>query len=156
MALVASALLTAGCGYSTEGLHRTDVKTVAVPIFQSSEFRRGLEYEMTRELIRMIELRTPYKVTQKETADSELTGTVVDLAETVVAQDDHDNVTEAQVTLHVTYEWKDLRTGLRLKGRPLHYAWHFAASERQTLRSAQTTAIRKLAELIVEDMENDW
>jgi hypothetical protein len=129
---------------------------VAVPVFQSSEFRRGLEVEMTRELVRMIELRTPYKVTQKDAADTILTGTVTDLKEIAVSRDDDDNVIESDATLYVTYEWKDLRTGTKLRGKPLRYAWHFAESEQQTLRSAQTTAIRKLAEMIVEDMEKDW
>jgi len=155
--LLASVAAATGCaGYTTDSLHPADVRTVAVPVFQSSEFRRGLEVELTRELVRMIELRTPYKVTQKETADTILTGTVVDLKETAVSRDDDDNVIESDATLYVTYEWKDLRTGTKRSGRPLHYAWHFAASEQQTLRSAQTTAIRKLAEMIVEDMEKNW
>jgi len=156
LALVLVAAPLAGCGYTTRGLHPEGIKTVAVPILQSREFRRGLEYELTRELVNLIELRTPYKVTAEERADSVLTGTVIDLQESVLTEDEDDVTTEAQVTLHVQYEWKDLRTGKVLRaGRP-HYAWHYAASEDLTLRSAQTTAIRKIAEAIVEDMEADW
>ena len=154
--VVLVAAMASGCGYTTGALHRTDVKTVAVPIFQSRDFRRGLEYEMTRELVNLINLRTPYKVAAQDTADTVLTGTVLGLTETVVAEDEDDETTEAQVTMAVEYEWKDLRTGKILRsGRP-HYAWHYAVSEAQTLRSAQTTAIRKLAEAIVEEMEQDW
>lgn len=145
-----------GCGYTTAGLHRTDVQTVAVPTFQSREFRRGLEQELTRELVRMIELRTPYKVTSQERADTIIEGQVIDLAEQVLAEDDDDVVTEGQVTLRISFRWKDLRTGKIIREGQPHQTWHFAVSEDQTLRSAQTMATRKLAERIVELMEEPW
>lgn len=156
VALVLVVGTLAGCGYTTSSLHPAGIRTVAIPIFQSSEFRRGLEYELTRELVNLVELRTPYKVTSQERADSLLSGTVLNLQQTVLTEDEDDVTTEAQVTLQVVYEWKDLRTGKVIRsGRP-HYAWYYATSEGQTLRSAQTTAIRKLAEAIVEDMEEEW
>ena len=154
LALLAGSIC--GCGYTTRALHRTDVRTVAVPIFESRSFRRGIEYELTRELINLIELRTPYKVTTQERADSLLKGTVIDLEETVLTEDEDDVTTEAQVTLHVEYEWKDLRTGQVIRAGQPHYAWYYAESEHLTLRSAQTSAIRKIAEAIVEHMEKDW
>ena len=155
-AILAALVVLSGCGYTTAGLHRTDVQTVAIPTFQSQEFRRGLEQELTRELVRMIELRTPYKVTSQERADTIIEGQVIDLAEQVLAEDEDDMVTEGLVTLRVSFRWKDLRTGQIIReGRP-HQTWHFAGSEDQTLRSAQTTAIRKLAERIVEEMEAPW
>jgi hypothetical protein len=64
--------------------------------------------------------------------------------------------TSAQVTLRVEYQWKDLRSGQVIRSGQPHYATSYAMSEWQTLRSAQTTAIRKLAEAIVEDMEKPW
>ena len=155
--LLATAAVLAGClGYTTEPLHRTSIRTVAVPIFQSDEFRRGLEMEFTKELIRMIELRTPYKVTSEEHADTVITGKIVDLLEGILTEDARDNATEIQTSLYVDYRWKDLRTGQILRsGRP-HQAYPYAPVEGQTLRSSTTFAIRKLAEQIVEDMEEDW
>lgn len=146
-----------GCGgYTAGSLHPADVRTVAVDIFESQEFRRGLEQEMTRELVNMILLRTPYRIADKATADTILKGKIIDLAETVLTEGEFDEVTEMQVTLYVEFEWKDTRTGkVRRPGKP-HYAWHYAPAEDLTLRSAQTTAIRKLAEAIVEDMEAGW
>jgi hypothetical protein len=111
---------------------------------------------MTRELVRMIELRTPYRIAELEQADTVLEGTVVDLAETVLAEDEDDTVIESQATVVVEYRWKDLRTGKILREGTRRQPWHFAQSEGQTQRSAQTTAMRKLAEGIVEDMESDW
>lgn len=150
------ALAATGCGYQTGSLHRDDIRTVAVPIFQSREFRRGLEQHLTEELVKMIELRTPYKVTSRERADTVILGTVENLTESVLAEDDRDELTEVQVGVTVTYTWKDLKTGEALRSGMPHEAWHYAPSEGQTLRSAQNTAMRRLAEQIVHDMEADW
>jgi len=154
--IAVTGLLTGCLGYTTDPLHRTDIKTVAVPIFQSDEFRRGLEMEFTRELIRLIELRTPYKVTSEERADTVITGKIVDLREGVLTEDDRDNATEIQTTLYVQYQWKDLRTGQVLRSGHPHQASPYAPVEGQTLRSSTTYAIRKLAERVIEDMEQDW
>ena len=155
--LIAVTGLLSGClGYTTDPLHRMDVKTVAVPIFQSDEFRRGLEFEFTKELIRLIELRTPYKVTSQEHADTVITGKIVDLQEGVLTEDDRDNATVIQTTLYVQYQWKDLRTGQVIRTGYPHQAYPYAPVEGQTLRSSTTYAIRKLAERVIEDMEKDW
>ncbi|MBN2582408.1 MAG: hypothetical protein JXL80_05020 [Planctomycetes bacterium] len=146
----------AGCGYSTDALHRTDIRTVAVPIFQSDEFRRGLEMELTEELKKMIELRTPYKIVNEEHADTIISGRIIDLRENVMTEDDRDRATEIQTSLYVHYEWKDLRSGQVLHTGSPKVAWYYAPRERQTLRSATTMTIRKMAETIIEDMESDW
>ena len=107
--------LAAGCGYSTDALHRTDVRTGAVPVFQSDEFRRGLEMELTEELKKLIELRTPYKVVNEENADTIIHGRILDLQESVMTEDDRDLATEIQTSLFVQCEWKDLRSGQVLR-----------------------------------------
>jgi len=154
-AAVACAALT-GCGYSTDALHRTDIRTVAVPVFQSDEFRRGIEMELTEELKKLIELRTPYKIVNEDHADTILTGRITDLQESVMTEDDRDRATEIQTSLNVQYEWKDLRSGQVLRAGVPTVSWYYAPAERQTLRSSTTMAIRKLAERIIEDMETNW
>src|SRR5262245_45600048 len=47
-------------GYSTKPLHDTEIRTVRVPIFENRTFRRGLEFDLTKEVIRQIEQKTPY------------------------------------------------------------------------------------------------
>ncbi len=55
-------LWVAGCGYTSVGddpknsyqwrsLYREDVRTVAVPIFQNKDFRRGVEFSLHRLLV---------------------------------------------------------------------------------------------------------
>ncbi len=158
--VVLAAAVGAGCaGYSTAPLHRTDVRTVAVPIFASHEFRRELEFELTKELVKTIEMRTPYKVVQDRTrADTELIGEIVDLVSPVLTEDvASDSPTEVEVTVACWFEWKDLRTGQVLTRREnLRASASYAVAIGETLDSATTEAMRRLAERIVEAMEKDW
>jgi hypothetical protein len=150
------AMLLTGCGYTAESLHPAGIRTVAVPIFQNKDFRRGLEDDLTKELVKAIELRTPYKVTTQERADTVIIGTIDSFSESVLTQDNRDNITEVQMSMYITYQWKDLRTGRVIhSGAPMQ-SWYYASKEGQTLRSATSTAVQRLAERIVEDMEKDW
>ena len=60
--------LFAGCaGYQmgNRSLYRTDLRTVHVPMFQSDSLRPDLGEWLTEAVIKEIELRTPYKVSQQ-------------------------------------------------------------------------------------------
>lgn len=159
LVVMAAALLAAGCGYSMQPLHRTDVRTVAVPIFASKEFRRELEFDLTRDVVKFIELRTPYKVVQNpKRADTELRGEVTRLVAPVLTENvRNDAVQDVQVTIYCWIEWKDLRTGQVLARRDdLSGTATFATAIGETQDSATNEAIRRLAEHIVEAMEKEW
>jgi len=157
--LCAAAVLVAGCGYSMQPLHRSDVRTVAVPIFSSKEFRREIEFDLTRQIVKFIELRTPYKVVHdRKRADTELRGEVTRLYAPVLTEDtDTDLPQDVQVTITCWFEWKDLRTGEVLKRRErITGAATYAGAIGETQDSATVEATRRLAERIVEAMEKDW
>ncbi|MBI1918290.1 MAG: hypothetical protein HYS12_26665, partial [Planctomycetes bacterium] len=46
-------------GYTTQPNYDMKVHTVRVPIFKNYTFRRGLEFELTREVCKQIEQKTP-------------------------------------------------------------------------------------------------
>jgi len=157
--LCAAAMLVGGCGYSMQPLHRSDVRTVAVPIFSSKEFRREIEFDLTRQIVKFIELRTPYKVVHdRKRADTELRGEVTRLYAPVLTEDvDTDRPQDVQVTITCWFEWKDLRTGEVLKRRDrITGAATYAQAIGETQDSATVEATRRLAERIVEAMEKDW
>ena len=73
------ALLTSGgCVlYSVQPPYNTNIRTVYVPTFRSVTFRRDVQFQLTEEIIKQIESRTPYKVVGKpEGADTTLEGVV--------------------------------------------------------------------------------
>jgi hypothetical protein len=140
-------------------LHRTDVRTVAVAVFASKEFRRELEFDLSRELVKTIEMRTPYKVVHDpKRADTELRGEILILNAPVFSENlDTDSPQDVQVTVTCWFEWKDLRTGEVLTRRDeISGSGTYAVAIGETLDSATHEAIRRLAEHIVEAMEADW
>jgi hypothetical protein len=114
-------LLLAGCewdgnftlfGYSTCPNYATDIHTVHVPIFKNTTFRRGVEFDLTRAVIREIEAKTPYKVVGEGcNADTELTGKIVALNKNVINRNQQNEIREAETALAVEVVWRDLRSG---------------------------------------------
>ena len=62
-ALAPVALAAVGCGYTIRPPYNNTIQTVYVPIFRTvSSFRRDINLRLTEEVIKQIELQTPYKV----------------------------------------------------------------------------------------------
>src|SRR5437868_6993370 len=60
----------AGYQLGQRALFRPDIRTVHVPIAQSDSYRRYLGERLTEQVVKEIELRTPYKVVDADSADS--------------------------------------------------------------------------------------
>lgn len=168
LALFAAATSLAGCtstgeglfGYSAQELYPDNVRTVAVEIFDNKTFYRDVEFDVTEALIKEIERRTPYKVTNRSTADTLLTGTVQNVQQRVLSrQIDAGIPTEVQVIVSCRFEWKDLRSGkvLRERGSITGTGEHvptYPVSEPYEV--ARHTASQELARDIVSVMRRDW
>src|SRR6516162_2071543 len=99
-------------GYTTKPNYDCDYRTIYVPIFKNRTFRRGLEFDLTRAVVREIEAKTPYKVVSNcEEADTELLGTIVSVNKNLVNINQENEVREAEMTLGVEVIWRDRRTG---------------------------------------------
>jgi Lipopolysaccharide-assembly len=127
VALLAGILLLPACGsdgqfcilgYTTRPNYNSNIRTVRVPIFKNLTFRRGLEFELTRAVVREIEAKTPYKVVSGDDADTELSGTILTLTKSVINRTQLNEVREAETVLGVEVVWKDLRTGEILSQPP--------------------------------------
>ena len=159
-------LLTSGCGYTaernavfrTENSNKDQIRTVALEIFNSKEFRRGLELQLTEALAKRLESESPYKLAKKERADTILTGEIKEVRQGTLGRDfEHNKPRETAATIIISFTWKDLRTGevfLDLPNfvqtvdyiRPLH----------EDLYHASQKGMDQLAEQIVEKMEREW
>ena len=93
--LLAAWLVSAGCGYSsdrsqvfrTTNANTDRVRTVALDIFESREFRRGLELQLTEALAKEIESTTPFKLAKKNLADTTLTGQIFEVRQGTIGRD---------------------------------------------------------------------
>jgi len=133
LAFFAVALLLPACqgdghfsvlGYTTAPNYDCSIRTVYVPIFQNRTYYRGLEFDLTRAVIREIEQTTPFKVTSdRDAADTELCGTIINFQKNLLNRNQLNEVREAETILTVEVVWKNLKTGEilsqpRLRGDP--------------------------------------
>lgn len=127
LALGAIAITFAGCGYSTdrdaafvtENSRKDRIRTVALDIFESKEFRRGLELQLTEALAKRIEQETPFKLAKKDRADTLITGVIREVRQSTIGRDFRTvRPRETTCTVILSFQWKDLRTGEVLVDRP--------------------------------------
>ena len=106
-------------GYTTKPNFDENIKSVYVPIFKNKSFQttpfRGMEYELTRAVIREVESRAPIKViSDPARADTELLGTIVSLNKNILNRNQFNEVREGEVAVGVELVWRDLRSGVIL------------------------------------------
>jgi len=168
VAALLAAALACGCsadatkGYTTASQFPGDVKTVAVPIWTRGKdvYRREVEFQLTEALVKRIELNTPYKVTDRSRADTELSGEITKIEQRLLSKDpDTGLAREMEITFHVSFTWKNLKTGKNIKEFT-----NFRASGTyvpleplgEEFFQGGQDVINKIAERIVETMESDW
>ena len=146
-------------GYVSGDLHRRDIRTVYVEMFDSRTFHRQIEYELTHALALQLELHTPYKIaSDRGRADTIIYGSVERVTERVLTQQRQlDRPIADQVVLLAEVTWKDLRNGELLMDRKKfrlssQYATMLAAGR----TSAARAAANEMAVRIVEDLEKPW
>lgn len=145
-------------GYEWKSLYREDYDSIAVPIFTSTAFDRGVEFRLTRAVVKEVESRTPYKVVPRERAQTVLEGAVTAVTASTISESQSTALPQAQLlTIRVDFTWKDLRTG-RILAQRRNY--DVVATFYPTLGEGryvgQQSAIEKLAIAIVQELEADW
>ncbi len=147
----------AGCGYSSEGLYRENIRTVYVDMFQSKEFRRGIEFQLTEALRKQIDRSTPYRNEAREKADTILTGEVLEWREATLGRNQADLPRETAATLAIRYRWQDMRTGKLLVDQPRFVTTvEYVPPVGETVYDAREDAVNRLARRVVESMETPW
>jgi hypothetical protein len=164
--------LPLGCGYNQQGsdknkldtgyrwnsLYREDVQTVAVPIFTNRTYSRGLEFRLTEAVVKQLELHAPYKVVPKERADTVLEGQIVDVSSMTLSKDYRTNLPrEQQITLVVSFIWKDLRNGRILAQRSrLEQSGVYVENLGESRYVGEQEAIEQFGLSIVQELQADW
>lgn len=162
-------LFFGGCaGYrvGTRSLYNDTIKTVYVPMFESDSYRRNTAERLTEAVCKRVEQRTPYKVVSRpHAADSILTGRLLDEVQSVASANEYDDVRQKRMHHQVEVLWVD-RRGLNLRN-PQHHPWGINAADITTNWAfvpemgdstvlAQQKAIDRMADQIVEMMQQPW
>src|SRR5574341_1058470 len=145
------------CGYSSKSLLRSNVRSIYIPIFDNNTYRRGYEFDLTKAVRDQILLRTGLNVVDRNEADSILFGKITSVSEGVLIEDTRDNIVESRVSIGIEIRWVDTRTGRTIVERKdINRAAEFIVRRNETLTSAGNEAFVKIAQGIVETMEEDW
>lgn len=167
-------------GYTTRPMYDCGIRTVRVPIFKNETMRQGLEFELTKAIVREIEAKTPYKIISGEGhADTELTGVITLMNKTVILPTPLNEIRQGQTLLAASVQWKDLRTGEYLT-RPrmgpgslppdappgaqfippppvvITATADFAPELGESITTAQQKMVNRMAVQIVSMMEKPW
>lgn len=171
LAICLLAVLTAalsGCssdpnaGYSLQSLYPTDVKSVAVPMWEVGEdvYRRELQTRLSEALTKRIEMDTPYKVTKAERADTELRGKIDVVSQRVLSYNPSSGLPrEKELSLKLSFTWKDLRTGKVLAEQPgiiIADAYISEAPLESDFFQGSEKVINEAARRVVEHLEAPW
>ncbi|MCL2304841.1 MAG: LPS assembly lipoprotein LptE [Planctomycetaceae bacterium] len=165
---ILSLSLLGGCaGYrvGAYSLYNDHIKTVYVPMFESDSFRKDMGERLTEAVCKRIEERTPYKVVGRPTADSVLHGKLVSDSQEVLTKNKYNDVRQKQVSLSVEVVWVDRRGNELRRSEPIPWgmvregittSWDMVPEMGDSTALAQQKAIDRMAEQIVNMMENPW
>lgn len=147
-----------GCGYSHEALQPQNIRTVYVEMFQSKEFRRGIEMQLTEALRKEIDRGTPYRNAPKNRADTVLSGEILEVRQGVLGKNRPlDTPTELAATFVISYRWKDMRTGrILVENKEFTQTVEYVPPIGEPFSVASEQAVNKLARRIVDSMETGW
>ena len=155
----------AGYQIGQRALYRPDIRTVHVPIALSESFRRNLGEKLTEAVVKEIELKTPYKIVDADSADSVLSLRLVSDSKRVLANNRFSEPRDIENDYFIQVSWVDRRGDLIItpNGIPaaplllnIGQAVNFVPEGGQSLATAQQEAIQRLAQQVVGQMELAW
>ena len=158
-------IVSTGCGYMIGSPPVQGVRSVHVPIFKSESYRRNLDYLLTEAVQKQIKERTPYRLSDAETADTILQGKIVEIRKTPLSENRFDDPRELQLLVGAEVKWIERRTGRILQQyifpvgpELLQHASQvsFAPEAGHSLATAQQESAQRLAAQIVDLMEAGW
>ena len=163
---VTASLSSAGCGYLVGGPYRQDIRTVHVPIFKSTSFRRDVEFQLTEAVHKEIQKQTHFRLVKEEDADTKLSGRIVGIRKTPLSETGNDDPRQLQWNLVIEVTWEDLRgrkmvmPTQQIEIPPdvvkLLSSADSAPELGQSMATTRQRAIDNLARQIVQLMETQW
>jgi outer membrane lipopolysaccharide assembly protein LptE/RlpB len=149
-------LLVAGCGYSAGQVAGGDGRSISVPMFVNTTFRRDLERDLTRFVREEIRNRSGYRVSG-ENPDLVLTGKIVSISEDVLSERTRGQIRESSVLVEVEITVVDARTGKTVvPTRTIAERQSFVPVKNESIRTAEIEAMRSISERIVYSLDSDW
>jgi hypothetical protein len=158
MAVSCSSQSGSESGWHWGSVYREDIHSVAVPVFSSRDYHRGVEFQLSDSLVKKIEEFTPYKVEPRERADTILEGEIVSVTPSTLSLNPFTATPqEEEYSIIVNFTWKDLRTGkILVTKQNFEQATTYFPNLGEGQYVAAESSVEKLALGIVNEMEGPW
>jgi len=121
---------------------------------------RDVEFMLTDAIVKEIQVRSPYRVVDKQVAETILTGTITSMNLRTLSRSQTTGLdNEVLVKVVIDFEWYDQVNGNRIVGRK-----NFASSavfipsrpSSEPLEMGQFAVVQQLASDIVDQMQASW
>jgi hypothetical protein len=146
-------------GYSNDPMFSEKTASVYLEMFDNKSFYRGVEYKLSDALSKRIEAEAPYKIVSSiDRADTLITGQIISINEHALTVDrDMGRILEKELQIKAVINWKNLKTGeLLVNNKSVAATASYCEYQNQDISYASALAANKLAQKIVELMENQW
>ena len=153
--LLGLAVLLCGCGYTSGYRLPAGVREIAVPIFDNRTLplRREIEFELTREVRRELQIRTEASLVDRQKADAVIEGAILSFRQGVLAEGVGDSIQETGIVVRIKIRLVRVRDGKVLLERVLSEHSSFSNIAGETIAEATREVMRDLAQRIVAEIE---
>jgi len=150
--------LPSGCSYSSSRPFPDDVQTIYVDMFHSRDFRRDLEFGLTEAVQKRIVMDTPYRIADRQTADTVLSGEILGISNRTLGSDARTGLPrETGSTMTLALRWQDMRSGdILLERERFVVTTTYIPPAKETFTKGWVRGLDRVAEYVVEAMETDW
>lgn len=146
--------------YTMRDQYVQGVRSVYVPMWNRNRdvFRRELEFRISEAVIKEIQTSTRYRISDEASADTMLTGEIVEVSQAVMAfNPDSGNPREQEITITIAFVWQDLRDGtVRAQEDALEVTGTYIPDFGEGFFQASQDIFDTAARRVVEHMEADW
>lgn len=147
---------TCGCMYGFTGALRSGIKTVAIPVFENTTLKYGLETVFTENAINAFVEDGRLKVVSERNADSILLCTITGFDRAAFSYDESGNVKQDKVTVTLSVLYKDAKTDESILDRKEMAEWGTYFLESETEDDAISEAAVKFGRDIISEIVSAW
>ena len=162
LALVAGAVLHAGCGYTVSSVLPAHIKTIAIPTFANNTVENGLAGDVTESLINGFLADKRLRLERERDSDSILRGTILAYRNRVYAYTSQEVATQyeillvAQVAFRDVQKNKDIWKEDELTVRTTYNVVAVGSEPAKTEVDGRKDVVQKMTDLIVSRTVQGW
>lgn len=147
---------TCGCMYGFTGALRSEIKTVAIPVFENSTLKYGLETVFTEKTVDAFVEDGRLKVVAEKNADSILLCTITGFSRAAFSYDESGNVKQDKVTITLNVLYKDVQSDEPILDKKEISEWGTYFLDSETEDDAISDAALKFGRDIISEIVSAW